>query len=223
MYIFTQLGCNWRVILVQGSLALLFGGQVTYVNMESNFPVDCGNLSFSDNDEDASSLFITQSTFRDINTQDVNEAAEFFDGLGDVSLSEVTESERNDLEKLSEEVAKQKQDEMCSRIFDFSDDIDNGYTVSTQDNPIIVTRKSDGMQVVVPANKSKGTEPCSGKDEAVKFCPQEDLNRFKTIVSDSDIDAIKTKRYGNVYFIFAFRYFWSILSCVPFDYLVIFL
>ena len=44
---------------------------------------------------------------------------------------------------------------MCEKIFDFTDDYDNGYTVSTQDDPFIVTHKSDGK--VFTVGKYKGT------------------------------------------------------------------
>ena len=51
----------------------------------SDFPVDKGNLSFSDNE--CSSLFITQSSFNSISTQDLDDAVDFF-GVADMSFGE---------------------------------------------------------------------------------------------------------------------------------------
>ena len=52
------------------------------------FPVDEGNLSFSD--DDSSNIFITQRTFQDVTTQEVDNAMDLFGlidaGVGDNSL-----------------------------------------------------------------------------------------------------------------------------------------
>ena len=47
--------------------------------MAANFPVDEHNLSFSD--EEAARLFITQSTFHNVDTQEADSVADFFDNL----------------------------------------------------------------------------------------------------------------------------------------------
>ena len=114
--------------------------------MASDFPIDKANLSFS-GDQDATSLFITQSSFHNVDTLVVDNAAEYFEGLGDFKFGD--ESDQKAIELNSDMAKEVSQDEMCNQIFDFSDYVDNGYTVSTQDNPFIVTMKSDRKQFKV--------------------------------------------------------------------------
>ena len=67
--------------------------------MASEYPFDEKNLSFSD--DDASSLFITQSTFSNVNTQQVSNAVDFFDNFGgDMSCGDASEVASNDLKNL---------------------------------------------------------------------------------------------------------------------------
>ena len=159
-----------------------------------DFPVDVANLSFSD-DEAMASLFITQSTFNSVTTQQVNDAVDFLDGLGDVSVGDTNNGQLN---RVSEE---EKQDEMCEKIFDFSDDYDNGYRVSTQDDPILVTRKSDGKVFTVGDSKATVAEHIIDINSALpaNYDAEKDLKRFKSIVSDEELCAIKNKRL--VYFL----------------------
>ena len=139
--------------------------------MAGDCPVDDLNLSFSG--DKGKNLFITQSTFRDVTTQEADDAADFFMDFGDIIVSDTNECERRDLEKLAVEA----QNDMCQKIFDFSNDVDNGWKVSTQENPIIVTRKSDGEQFVVG---SSGTSDYPEGDESKDV----QLKQF-----DKDLDA----------------------------------
>ena len=156
-------------------------------------PVDEWNLSFSD-DDDMASIFITQSSSRDVSTQQVNDAIEFLDGLEDGSLSELLVGEKNDLKEVIEQ---QRQDAMCEKVFDFSDDYDNSYTVSTQDNPIIVTRKSDGKVFTVGNGKPQEAEHIIEINSALPamYDAEHDLKCFKSIVSNEELMAIKNKRF----------------------------
>ena len=99
---------------------------------------------------------------------------------------------------------KVSQDEMCQHIFDFSNDVDNSYSVSMQDDPIILTRKCDGKQFIVGDCEGKSKESSTGlSPEAyhyeqnnpllMKYGIEDDLKRFKSIASDSDVDVLKFK------------------------------
>ena len=106
--------------------------------------MDEGNLSFS-GDEDAANLFITQSSFNSVSTQDVNDALDFFADENDFSFGD-------DSVKIAEEMSKlsQNSEEMCGRIFDFTgEQHDNGWSVANDLAPFHVTRKSDGQQFIV--------------------------------------------------------------------------
>ena len=112
--------------------------------MAANFPVDEGNLSFSaDEYED---LFIMQSTFSNADTQQIQNAMESFGDFDGFLRSETIELDKSDFNDMSK---KSRDDEMCEKVFDFSGQVDNGWSVSTQDDPIIVTRNSDGKKFVV--------------------------------------------------------------------------
>ena len=57
--------------------------------------------------------------------------------------------------ELLKAILSEEDEAMCGKIFDFKNDVDNGWSVSTQDNPLIATRNSDGKQFIV---KSGGDE-----------------------------------------------------------------
>ena len=141
-------------------------------------------------DEDASQLFITQSSFREVETQEAEEAVDFFEGLGDVSVSDSSILTARDLAKLHS--YNVDQNEMCSKIFDFSEGpLNNGWTVQSQDNaddPFIVTRNNDGKQFVV------GEGFCEPIDEFPKSKVTTDDKRFESVVTDADVDRSKNKR-----------------------------
>ena len=56
-------------------------------NMSETFHVDKKKLSF--NDDDVHELFIMQSTFYNINTQNIEETVNFLGGFGDVSFNKL--------------------------------------------------------------------------------------------------------------------------------------
>ena len=72
----------------------------THSESMSDFPVDEGNLSFSGYEE-AASLFITQNTFTEVSTQEVNDAINFIGGLDDISFGDNVGTS-GDLAKLSQ-------------------------------------------------------------------------------------------------------------------------
>ena len=104
----------------------------------------------SSGDEEASQLFITQSSFREVDTQVLDSAANEVD-LEEFDLSDVHVLNAQDLANLHNYKVDQKQ--MCEKILDFSDGpINNGWTVdnnSDENGPYTVTRNSDGKQFVV--------------------------------------------------------------------------
>ena len=101
--------------------------------MASNFPVNELNVSFSD--EDVSSLFITQSTFRDVDTQEVNEAADFFDNFEMMYLLMIVGMLRKVILYNLVIVPEDWRDHKSVQYFNFSNDVDNGYEVSTHLDP----------------------------------------------------------------------------------------
>ena len=171
--------------------------------MASNFPIDDGNLSFS-GDEFEGGLFLTQSTFSDVNTQKVEDAVDFLGGLEDVELSELSQGGKEEVESA---VIVDGNDPMCEKVFDFGEEVDNGWTVSTQNDPIIVTRNHDGKKFVVDTSDTK-------HDEGVKMPTFEEMNplpaisreleadlkRFKSVVKAVDLENSKNKRYVNFYY-----------------------
>ena len=143
----------------------------------------------SSGDEEASQLFITQSSFREPDTQAIDSAADEV-GLFDFDLSDVHVLNAQDLAKINDYKFDQKA--MCEKIFDFTEGpINNGWTVenATNDGPYTVTRNSDGKQFVVgegfceeiPEFKSKEVIP-SAKVSQAKVS-EDDLKRFDCIVS----------------------------------------
>ena len=158
--------------------------------MGENFPVNESNLSFSD--DDANALFITQSSFSDVKTQDVEEAVNFLGGLGDVSFGEIEDKSVIDVTVLS-----QKSEEMCEKIFDFAEDEDNCWSVSIQENPIIVTRNSDGKTFAVGPDGTKNNV-CQEYENNSVLPPisrelERDLKRFTTVVTAAELDESKNK------------------------------
>ena len=88
------------------------------------------------------------------------------------------------------------------QYFNFSNDVDNGYEVSTQE-PFILTRHSDGKKFVVgPGDKHDGISPSSGSVEnesSTKPLYDEktvgsDLARFGEAVGDVELDVNCCKR-----------------------------
>ena len=129
--------------------------------MGDDCPIGSGNLSFSDDDYEHE-IFISQSTFSNVTTQEATEAAEYFDLFGDMLSPATSGVEQNDLLNIGNEIS---QEDMCSKVFDFLNDHDNGWSVSSQKNPFIVTRNSDGKQFVI----GHGVDECSIKrSEQVK-------------------------------------------------------
>ena len=113
----------------------------------SDFPVDEGNLSFSD--DECSSLFITQSSFNSISTVDVDDAVDFF-GVADMSFGENDLKVAGDLSVLSQE-----SEEMCGHVFNFmSGETNNSWSVDNNCAPFKVTRNADGKQFTVSSNVS---------------------------------------------------------------------
>ena len=76
-------------------------------------------------DEEASQLFITQNSFRNVESDEGEDASDFFEGLGSVDISDVHVLTARDLANLTN--YNVDQNEMCSKIFDFSEGpINNG-------------------------------------------------------------------------------------------------
>ena len=164
--------------------------------MASNFPVNELNVSFSD--EDVSSLFITQSTFRDVDTQEVNEAADFFDNFEMMYLLVIVGMLRKVI------------------WITWSLFLRTGETISQCSTSIfpmmlimamryqhILTRHSDGKKFVVgPGDKHDGISPSSGSVEnesSTKPLYDEktvgsDLARFGEAVGDVELDVNCCKR-----------------------------
>ena len=159
--------------------------------MAENFTVDELNLSFSG--DEGENLFIMQSTFRNVSTQEVESAADFFLDMGDIIASDTNDAEKRDLNKL----AMEAQSEMCEQIFDFEGDTDNGWSVSTQSNPHIVTRHSDGKQFLVGDEHSQKSQLDANVNvnvQQVKSDEMEaDLKRFSTVVSRDELELSKHK------------------------------
>ena len=104
----------------------------------------------SSGDEEASQLFITQSSFHEPDTQTLDHAADEV-GLDDFDLSDVHVLNAQDLQCIQNHHADQFT--MCEKIFDFIEgDAYNGWSVESQEDPngpYTVTRSSDGKQFVV--------------------------------------------------------------------------
>ena len=169
----------------------------------SEFPVDAKNLSFSDDDE-YNDLFITQSTFSEVSTQQEQDALEYIGKLSDDKVGEMVGSECGQL--------SQKSEEMCSKVYDFSEDHDNGWSVSTQNNPIIVTRNSDGEKFTVGDDKSSDCAviDCEEKSVLPNINKEldKDLKRFNSIVTAYELEDSKFKRYNFVFLLIVSFIIW---------------
>ena len=107
--------------------------------------MDCDPNYISSGEEEASQMFITQSSFRETSTQDVDSSADFFDALHDISFGdEPGVVEKCDMNNVFCGDHSQFTDaDMCSMVFDFtSGNINNGWTILSQD-PQLVRRHSD--------------------------------------------------------------------------------
>ena len=180
------------------------------------FPVDEGNLSFSFEDDDK--LFLTQSSFSDVSTQDVEHAVDFLGGLEDSSLAEVTSNEVKEVEQLS-----QKSEEMCGRVFDFTEgEVDNGWSVASQSSQLVAIRHSDGKEVVVGADEGHPPK-CEDFDVSKLAMPlgedlEKDLQRFSSIVSVTDLMAWKRKQLVICFlYLSKLLYFSSFYMCLRFS------
>ena len=91
-----------------------------------------------------SDLFITQSSFNSISTQDVDDAVDFF-GAADMSFGENDLKVTGDLSVLSQE-----SEEMCGYVFDFtSGKTDKSWSVDNDCAPFKVTRNADGKHLLL--------------------------------------------------------------------------
>ena len=166
----------------------------------SDFPVDKKNLSFSDDDEGAANLFITQNSFNSICTQDVDDAVDFF-GLGDISTGDNSAFVNAELGKLS-----QVSEDMCDRMFDFtSGEVDNGWKIENDCAPFKAIKNNTGEEVMV-GNSSKELNVENrdginvGKNDSSNL--EQDLKRFSSIVSGDHMASCKRKRFDfHFYFV----------------------
>ena len=155
-------------------------------------------LSFSD--EDCSSLFITQSSFREINTQDAFVAADYLDTLGNVSSGDSPKLDNDGLTDWCEHKDVQ--------YFDFTGgEVDNGYDVCTQNEGFVLKSHEDGSVFFVGNcdNTSTGdiTKSDIGNSTIVDGIPPmydsaligDDLKCFGNAVSEEKLDENKFKRY----------------------------
>ena len=119
----------------------------------------------------------------------------FCGDLGNVSFSENNNVSKVDLDRMAAYIVE---DDICSTIFDFSGDMNNGWTVSTQDNPIIVTHKLDCKQFLVGDEGSKVNKDVAKFEEKcvlpISHELDADLKCFNSIVSAVDLDDSKNKR-----------------------------
>ena len=169
--------------------------------MDADCPVNDLNLSFSGEESDGG-MYLTQNSFSNVNTQDVNNAVEYFNDFDEMKFDD----------KSGIKVDEVSEDAMCSAVFDFSEEHDNGWTVSTQDNPTIVTRNSDGQQFVIGDNE-KVTSVEESKFHLNDVLPpihgdlDEDLKRFSSIVTAVELDDSKRKRCVFLNFALSFSNF----------------
>ena len=160
----------------------------------SNFPVDERNVSFSDDDDGAANLFITQSSFNNICIQDVDDAVDFF-GLGDISTGDNSASINAELGKLS-----QVSEDMCDSIFNFiSGEVDNGWKIENDCAPFKAIKHNTGEQVMVGKDEIN-----AGKNDSTNL--DQDLKHFSSIVSGDHVDSCKRKRFK-----FSFYFVTSVL------------
>ena len=136
---------------------------------------------------------------------------EFLDNLNDLSGSQDVVSSLSSTATATEVTT----DEMCCKVFDFSEEVDNGWSVSTQNDPIVVTCNSDGQKFTIGGEDKH--------DEIIKHYEQnhvlkcldkdieEDLKRFSSVVTATDLDELKRKRC-----VVRFLYFFTWISDLTF-------
>ena len=107
-----------------------------------DYPTDQLNLSFSG--DECENLFVTESTFHEVNNQDVEDAVKYLNDFTDMSFGDCKALETIDLTNLSQESGS-----LCGKIFDFTDDHDNSWSVLNENAPFIVSRNSDGKVFTV--------------------------------------------------------------------------
>ena len=159
--------------------------------------MDCDPLYISSGEEESSQLFITQNSFREPDTQDLDEAVDFFDGFegfdfgsGNANISEPNYVEQRDMSNItSGDHSQFTEDEMCSMIFNFTKPKpSNSWTILNNGEPWIVRRHSDGKIFVCKDEGMVEYVPPSVPDDV-----QKDLDRFSTVVSDEELNAMKNK------------------------------
>ena len=123
-------------------------------------PVDANNLSFSD--DEYSSLFITQSTFCAVDTQDVVEAVDFLDNLGNFSSGDSPKSEQHGEEHVQLVLEYDWREHKDIQYFNFCGDVDNGCDVTTSDTGYIVKSPADGSEIFVFDKDVKQNEVLPG-------------------------------------------------------------
>ena len=180
------------------------------------FPVDENNLSFSDDDGD--SLFITQSTFRNIDTQVVADAVDYFDTLGNAAVGDSPNVQNVDVNGIVNVEEFDWCDHKDVQYFNFDGQIDNGYEVNTQDDGYLVKSHADGNEIFIAdsANSSDGysTKPPELSSEILHGQPSTydvstvgcDLKRFGEAVSEEKLDENKFKRYAKIFRIFLLNF-----------------
>ena len=161
----------------------------------------------SSGEEEASQLFITQNSFREPDTQDLDNAVDYLGGLDDFNFSDTHVLNASDLAKVND--MNVNQFEMCEKIFDFTEGgMNNGWTVQTQEaseDPFVVTRNSDGQQFVVGEGfcevipEMKTDLKKDDRPSVPISLSQEDLKRFGNVVTDAKVDRSMNKRYLCIY------------------------
>ena len=66
--------------------------------------------------------------------------------MDDFGISENNSTFQEDMASVSQNT----DDMMCEKIFNFLNEVDNGWSVSSQDDPFVVIRNSDGKQFIFP-------------------------------------------------------------------------
>ena len=173
------------------------------------FPVDENNLSFSDDDGNA--LFITQSSIRKVNTQDALDAADYFDTLGSVSCRDSPKVETDELNGILNVEEFDWRDHKDVQYFDFSEQVDNGYEVNTQDDGYVLRSNATGSEFFVhdgektlPSDSTESSAVSSQMSHGISAMYDaqsvgSDLERFGNAVSDEKLDESKAKRYVKNY------------------------
>ena len=170
----------------------------------SEIHVDEGNLSLSDSDDN--SIWVTQSSFDNVNTQDVEDAVSYFDNIVELPGHGGKVVNCENLNKHEVEIKEWAEGESV-QLRDFSSDIDNGYDVSTQP-PYVMTRKFDRKKFIVGEGSVQDNLSFSQRfsdavrkyEEANPLPPMydestigEDMKRFGHVVSDDTLHDIKFK------------------------------